>query len=58
VTAWYQRAFPSATAVTTTGDERLAVDGPTQDAVVRCGGGEVRVGIAPDVATARAITAR
>ena len=55
VVAWYQAAFPGGQAVEAGGDERLAVDGARQDAVVRCAGAEVRVGMAPDLATARAI---
>jgi hypothetical protein len=36
-------------------DEKLAVDGEIQDAVVRCPGSEVRLGIGPDLATARGL---
>jgi hypothetical protein len=36
-------------------DEKLALDGETQDAVVKCPGSEVRLGIGPDLATARSL---
>lgn len=55
VTRWYEAAFPGGSPVSTAGGEALAVDGSVQDAVVSCSGGQVRVGIAPQLATARAI---
>jgi len=55
VTAWYLRAFPDVDpAGRSRSDEVLAADGVEQDAVVRCEGEVVRVGIAPDLQTARA----
>jgi len=53
MTAWHDAAFPDARSATTTGDEALAVTGTAQDAVVVCADDSVRVGIAPDLATAR-----
>ena len=47
---WYGAAFPSAVRAATT--QGAWFDGDTQDAVVRCSGSEVRLGIAPDLATA------
>lgn len=52
---WYEAAFDARETGVAPG-ETLALDGDTQDAVLRCRGGEVRLGIAPDVATARALT--
>jgi hypothetical protein len=49
---WYDAAFPDAAEVPAEG-AALARDGAAQDAVLRCGGDEVRLGIAPDLATAR-----
>ncbi|MGH8907040.1 MAG: hypothetical protein ACRD0K_11100 [Egibacteraceae bacterium] len=57
VADWYDAAFPADTAVDTQVGEVLARDGITQAAVLRCGGPEVRLGIAPDLATARALAA-
>jgi hypothetical protein len=54
VVEWYEAAF-AGVELRAEGDERLAHDGTTQDAVVSCSGNEVRLGIAPDVATAREI---
>jgi hypothetical protein len=54
VARWYGAAFtgegggPRA-------DEELALDGEAQDAVLRCPGSEIRLGIGPDLATARAL---
>ncbi len=53
--AWYTAAFPGGVKVANEEGEELAVDGTRQDAVVRCAGTDVRIGIAPDVATARTI---
>jgi hypothetical protein len=51
--AWYEAAFPDARDADARPGEALAVDGSTQDAVVRCTEDEVHLGIAPDLATAR-----
>lgn len=55
LTTWYQRAFPDGADAPTRRDERMVREGPEQTAVITCPGDEVRVGIAPDVATARAL---
>jgi type II secretory pathway pseudopilin PulG len=54
VTTWYQRAFPDSTDAPPRSGERLVRQG-TQAAVVACAGDEVRLGIGPDLATARAL---
>ncbi|MBW3663033.1 MAG: hypothetical protein KY469_08040 [Actinobacteria bacterium] len=54
VTAWYEAAFPEATA-SVDSDGTAVFDGATQDAVVHCPPDEVRVGIAPDLGTARTL---
>jgi hypothetical protein len=51
---WYRAAFPGGREAAGAGEE-LAVDGTRQDAVVRCSGDDVRVGIGPDLVTARAL---
>jgi hypothetical protein len=51
---WYRAAFGGSIAEPGPG-ELLAVDGATQDAVLRCPGAEIRLGIGPDLATARAL---
>ena len=56
VTAWYRAAFPDARPAPAEASETLVVDGGGQDAVLRCTGREVRLGLAPDVATARALS--
>lgn len=56
ITTWYAAAFPGGRSVPGEAGEELAVDGPRQDAVVRCSSAEVRLGIGPDLATARAVT--
>ena len=48
-------AFPDARPPTTTGDEALAATGMAQDAVVVCAGDSLRLGISPDLATARRV---
>ena len=53
IVSWYRGSFPGAAAASPMPGEALAVDGERQDAVVRCGGGEVRLGTGPDLATAR-----
>lgn len=55
VTDWYAAAFPQAAAAGAQGDERLAVDGDAQSAVVSCGEDGVRLGIGPDLDVARAV---
>jgi hypothetical protein len=57
VARWYDAAFLHDRAAERRSGETLASDGPTQDAVLRCEGRQVRLGIAPDLATARALTA-
>jgi hypothetical protein len=52
---WYRAAFPGDREVPAGSGERLVVDGAAQDAVLACDGDEVRLGIAPDLATARAL---
>jgi hypothetical protein len=54
MTTWYQRAFPESTDAPPRTGERLVRQGE-QAAVVACTGNEVRLGIGPDVATARAL---
>jgi len=56
VTAWYEAAFPDA-AASVDAEGTAVFDGAVQDAVVRCPPGEVRVGIAPDLDTARSLAA-
>jgi hypothetical protein len=51
---WYGAAFQGLNGGPRA-NERLALDGETQDAVMRCPGDEVRLGIGPDLATARAL---
>ena len=55
VTTWYERAFPEATDAPTRRTERLVREGPQQTAVVTCDGVDVRLGIASDLSTARAL---
>lgn len=55
VATWYERAFPDATDAPTRRDERMIREGPDQTAVLTCAGPDVRLGIAPDLATARAL---
>ena len=54
--AWYRAAFPAGSEAASEPGDRLVVDGPSQDAVLACDAGRVRLGIAPDVATARLLT--
>jgi hypothetical protein len=54
VTEWYDAAFDDSE-VETKASEQLARDGDRQDAVVSCSEDEVRLGIGPDIDTARAI---
>jgi len=53
ITDWYRAAFPDATGRDIEGG--LAFEDTPQDAVVRCEGDNVRVGIAPDLDTATKI---
>lgn len=55
VTTWYERAFPDATDAPTRRTERLVREAPEQTAVVTCDGDDVRLGIGPDLPTARAL---
>lgn len=55
VTSWYTAAFPDSEPADRRPGERLALTGPEQDAAVVCEADDVRLGIAPDLATARAI---
>ncbi|HZC12785.1 MAG TPA: hypothetical protein VE270_02090 [Thermoleophilaceae bacterium] len=50
---WYESAFPDARSADTEDGEQLASDGPRQDAVLRCEDGEVMLGIAPNLYSAR-----
>ncbi|MDP8960546.1 MAG: hypothetical protein M3N32_02850 [Actinomycetota bacterium] len=53
VRAWYTAAFPEAVAIESPRDGAShAFDGPDQDATLFCSGHEVRIGLAPDLATA------
>ncbi|MGH3441802.1 MAG: hypothetical protein ACRDUY_07120 [Nitriliruptorales bacterium] len=51
---WYAAAFPTSARSTRDGVTRF--DGTDQDAVLRCDGSDVRLGIAPDLGRADAIT--
>lgn len=53
VTDWYRAAFPAA--VVRERADGISAEGPGQDAEIRCTGGEVRLGIAPDARTADAL---
>lgn len=55
VATWYERAFPDSTDAPTRRDERLVREASTQTAVVVCADDEVRVGIGPDLVTARTV---
>jgi hypothetical protein len=52
---WYRAAFREAGPAPADPGEALTSDGPTQDAVLHCDGADVRLGIAPDLSTARAL---
>jgi hypothetical protein len=54
VARWYEAAFGGRDTGVRPG-ESLALDGEAQDAVLSCRGTEVRLGIGPDLATARAL---
>jgi hypothetical protein len=53
---WYAVAFPDAQARGSALDGGLELDGSAQDAVLRCTDHDVRMGIAPDLATANRLT--
>lgn len=55
VATWYERAFPDSTDAPPRSDERMVRESESQTAVVMCSGDEVRLGIAPDLATARTL---
>lgn len=55
VASWYEQAFPDSTDAPTRRDERLVRESAQQTAVVTCAGDEVRLGIGPDLATARTL---
>lgn len=55
VARWYAAAFPRDRAAERRPGETLASDGRAQDAVLRCDGRDTRLGIAPDLTTARAL---
>jgi hypothetical protein len=54
IVEWYDSSFED-DELPSRGAEELARDGAAQDAVVTCSGDDVRVGIGPDLATARAL---
>lgn len=55
VAAWSRAAFADARPAAADSGEEVALDGPDRDAVLRCAGRDVRLGLAPDTATARAL---
>lgn len=55
VATWYERAFPDSTEAPTRSGERMIRQDDEQSAVVACHDEEVRLGIAPDLDTARAL---
>jgi hypothetical protein len=56
VAEWYRRSAPRAADRTQeVPAAELALDGPRRDAVLLCEGGEVRLGIGPDLRVARAV---
>lgn len=56
VATWYERAFPDSADAPNRANERMVRVGDDQTGVVVCSGDEVRLGIAPDLQTARALT--
>jgi hypothetical protein len=52
---WYERAFPDATDAPTRRDERMIREQDGQTAVITCVDADVRLGIGPDLETARAV---
>ncbi|HEX9891125.1 MAG TPA: hypothetical protein VGB28_03610 [Actinomycetota bacterium] len=57
VESWYREAFPADGDAPTLPTEAAAFQGARQDAVVRCQGDQVRVGLGPELAVARRIAA-
>jgi hypothetical protein len=57
LTEWHGAAFPDADAVDTGPGEVVAATGEGHVVVLACGGSEVRLGIGPDIATARSLAA-
>ncbi len=55
IATWYRAAHPDGQESAAAEGERLAVDGEDQDAVLRCSEGLVRLTIAPELDTARAL---
>lgn len=55
MTAWHAAAFPDAQSASTSRDEALAARDQDQHTVIACTGDSVRVGVAPDLATARRV---
>jgi len=55
VAAWYEAAFDDDADAATRGSEVIALEG-SQDAVLVCSEDKVRLGIGPDLATARAVS--
>jgi hypothetical protein len=55
---WYEGRFPESVPVQGPLEESLTTSAPQQAAVIRCEEGVVRLGIAPDIGTARALTRR
>jgi hypothetical protein len=55
VDAWYRVSFPIDRVFKKRGPERFAIASKRQAAVLRCRGGEVRLGIGPTVPIARAV---
>lgn len=55
VAEWYDAAFDDDAEAGTSAGEEMALDG-SQDAVLTCSGDDVRLGIGPDLATARAVS--
>ena len=55
VAEWYEATFDDDAEAATRGSEEMALEG-SQDAVLVCSGEKVRLGIGPDLATARAVS--
>jgi hypothetical protein len=53
VATWYRRAFPDAAPAGRRADERLALRGSRQSAVLTCRGAQVRLGVGPELTAAR-----
>lgn len=52
---WYAQAFPQARPTGSATGRGLLLDDSAQDAVLRCVGDEIRLGVGPDAPTARAL---